>query len=71
MGDDQGELTGQHQSVTISAALSGDPTANLPLGNGDVLTIRQLPGWNDIGASISVRGEVRIPEHTESGRAKS
>jgi len=60
-GTNQGELTGQHQSVTIAEALAGDPTANVPLSNGDVLTIRQLPNWNDIGASISVRGEVRHP----------
>jgi protein involved in polysaccharide export with SLBB domain len=26
-----------------------------------VLTIRQLPGWNDLGASISVKGEVKNP----------
>jgi protein involved in polysaccharide export with SLBB domain len=56
-----GELTGHHQAITISAALSGDPAANLPVGNGDVLTIRQLPGWNDIGTSIAVRGEVAHP----------
>jgi polysaccharide biosynthesis/export protein len=57
----QGELTGQHQSVMISEALAGDATANMPLSNGDVLTIRQLPNWNDIGASISVKGEVKHP----------
>ena len=57
----QGQLTGRHQAITISAALSGDPTSNLPIGNGDVLTIRQLPGWNDIGASINVKGEVKHP----------
>jgi polysaccharide export outer membrane protein len=56
-----GELTGHHQAVTISAALSGDPASNLPVSNGDVLTIRQLPGWNDIGTSIAVRGEVAHP----------
>jgi len=33
----------------------------LPVGNGDVLTIRQLPGWNDLGASIAVKGEVKHP----------
>jgi protein involved in polysaccharide export with SLBB domain len=59
-GDKQ-VLTGEHKPIAISAALSGDPNANLPLSNGDVLTISQLPGWNDIGASISVRGEVRKP----------
>jgi polysaccharide export outer membrane protein len=57
----QGELTGHHQTITISAALSGDPTANLPVANGDVLSIRQLPGWNDIGSSIAVKGEVGHP----------
>jgi polysaccharide export outer membrane protein len=57
----QGELAGHHQNVSISAALAGDPTANVPVTNGDVLTIRQLPGWNDIGSSIAVRGEVGHP----------
>jgi len=57
----QGELGGQHQAVAISAVLAGDPKSNLPLSNGDVVTIRQLPGWNDIGASISVKGEVKHP----------
>jgi polysaccharide export outer membrane protein len=56
-----GELTGQRQAVTISEALAGEATANVPLSNGDVLTIRQLPNWNDIGASISVKGEVKHP----------
>ena len=57
----QGQLTGEHQPLAISAALAGDPGANLPLSNGDVVTIRQLPGWNDLGASISVKGEVKHP----------
>jgi protein involved in polysaccharide export with SLBB domain len=57
----QGEMTGHHQTIAISAALSGDPAANLPVSNGDVLTIRELPGWNDIGASINVKGEVKHP----------
>jgi len=55
------KLSGEHQPIAISAALTGDSSANLPLSNGDVLTIRQLPGWNDIGASISVKGEVKNP----------
>jgi protein involved in polysaccharide export with SLBB domain len=55
------KLSGAHQAIVISAALAGDSAANLPLSNGDVLTIRQLPGWNDIGASISVKGEVKNP----------
>jgi protein involved in polysaccharide export with SLBB domain len=31
------------------------------LRNGDVLTIREMPGWNDLGASITLRGEVQHP----------
>ena len=57
----QGELQGRHSPVTISAALAGDSSADLPLHNGDVLTIRQLPGWNDLGASITLKGEVKHP----------
>ena len=33
----------ERKPVAISAALSGDLKANVPLHNGDVVTIRQLP----------------------------
>ena len=58
---DQTKLTGQHESIALSAALKGDIQSNNVLQNGDVLTIRQLPGWNDLGASIAVKGEVKHP----------
>jgi protein involved in polysaccharide export with SLBB domain len=54
-------LTAQHELINISAALSGDAKSDIAVHNGDVLTIRQLPGWNDLGASISVKGEVKHP----------
>jgi polysaccharide biosynthesis/export protein len=54
-------LTGQHESISISAALSNGPEATIPIRNGDTLTIRQLAGWNDLGASIRVLGEVKNP----------
>ena len=57
----QDRMNGKTQTVNITEALSGDPKANLPIHNGDVLTIRQLPGWNDLGASIIVKGEVKHP----------
>jgi polysaccharide biosynthesis/export protein len=57
----QDKLNGEHRPIAISAALAGESSSNLPLSNGDVLTIRQLPGWNDLGASISVKGEVKNP----------
>lgn len=56
-----GQLTGQHENVSVTAALAGDPSSDLALHNGDVLTIRQLPGWNDLGASIALKGEVKHP----------
>lgn len=58
---DQSKLEGRHEAVAISAALAGDSNLNAILHNGDVLTIRQLPGWNDLGASIAVQGEVNHP----------
>ena len=58
---DQTKLTGQQESISLSAALAGNVQSNVPLHNGDVLTIRQLPGWNDLGASITVKGEVKHP----------
>jgi protein involved in polysaccharide export with SLBB domain len=58
---DQAKLTGQHESVALGAALKGNTQSNALLHNGDVLTIRQLPGWNDLGATITVKGEVKHP----------
>ncbi len=55
------EKVGEHREVSIAAALAGDVAEDLPLRDGDILTIRQLPGWNDIGASITVRGETAHP----------
>jgi protein involved in polysaccharide export with SLBB domain len=57
----QAKLSGHQERIPIAAALAGDVNANIPLHDGDVLTIRQLPGWNDLGASINLRGEVTHP----------
>lgn len=43
------------------AALAGDSESDFALRDGDTLTIRKISGWDDRGASISVRGEVRHP----------
>ena len=51
----------QNLPVELSAALSGNESNNLKLRDGDVLTIRQVPGWDDIAASATVRGEVQHP----------
>jgi protein involved in polysaccharide export with SLBB domain len=48
-------------AINLAAAMSGVPADNPPLNNGDVLTIRQSPGWNNLGASVTLRGEVLHP----------
>jgi polysaccharide export outer membrane protein len=58
---DRSKLAGQHEVIALTTALAGDSNSNVNLQNGDVLTIRQLPGWNDLGASIAVKGEVKHP----------
>src|SRR5579859_7737208 len=47
--------------VNVTAAMGGDEKSDVPLRDGDILTIRQLPRWNDIGASATIRGEVLHP----------
>jgi protein involved in polysaccharide export with SLBB domain len=48
--------------VNIGAVVAGtDPNADVSLKPGDILTIHQITGWNDIGESITVDGQVRFP----------
>jgi protein involved in polysaccharide export with SLBB domain len=47
--------------VKLSAAMEGDAKEDVPLRDGDVLTIRQAPGWNDLGAMVTLKGEVQHP----------
>ena len=49
------------QYVNLAAALAGKEDQNLPLRDGDVLTVPQQASWNDIGASVTLRGEVAKP----------
>jgi len=49
------------QSLNLAAALTGKEDENLPLHDGDVLTVPLQAGWNDIGATVTLRGEVRKP----------
>ena len=50
-----------HRDVNLAAALTGKEDHNLLLHDGDVLTVPQQAGWNDIGATVTLRGEVRKP----------
>jgi len=55
------EVSGQHQHIVLADAMADKADENPVLNNGDVLTVAQVPGWNDLGASISIRGEVAHP----------
>jgi protein involved in polysaccharide export with SLBB domain len=52
-----------HSVVAVDKALNGDKSADVVLKPGDVVSIRQLAGWQDIGGSVVVSGEV---EHAGS-----
>jgi protein involved in polysaccharide export with SLBB domain len=54
-------LGGEHVNVPLAQAMAGEPDTDVRLHDGDVLTVRQLPGWNDIGATIDIKGEVVHP----------
>ena len=57
----QTDTSYQNLPVELSAALHGNENSNIQLRDGDVLTIRQTQGWNDIAAAATVRGEVQHP----------
>jgi protein involved in polysaccharide export with SLBB domain len=48
----------ERREVAVGRALAGEPGADVELKPGDVVGIRQLSGWQDIGASVTINGEV-------------
>jgi protein involved in polysaccharide export with SLBB domain len=50
-----------HRDIPIGRALAGEADTDVLLKPGDVLTIRQIGGWNDIGGAVSISGEVMHP----------
>jgi protein involved in polysaccharide export with SLBB domain len=56
------QVISRRQAVRIGAAVDNyDDESDAALKVGDVLTIHQISGWNDIGASVSLSGEVKYP----------
>ncbi len=51
----------KHSTVELSKAMDGDNGADTQLKPGDVVTIRRLVGWNDIGSSVTLKGEMMFP----------
>jgi protein involved in polysaccharide export with SLBB domain len=54
-----GNGSSERLEVKLAMAMSGDVNENVALRNGDVLAIRQIPQWNDLGSSVTVKGEVQ------------
>jgi protein involved in polysaccharide export with SLBB domain len=56
------KVNGKLSVIRIGAAVAGtDPSADIALQPGDVLTIHQITGWSDIGQSITIQGQVKFP----------
>jgi polysaccharide biosynthesis/export protein len=51
----------ENLTINLGAAMSGHPEENRLLSNGDVLTIPENAAWHDLGASVTVQGEVEHP----------
>ncbi len=60
--EDEKKVVSQRASISIGEAVRGNnASADVALKPGDILTIHQISGWNDIGASIDLEGEVTYP----------
>jgi len=58
---DEKAVSASDQPVLLESALAGSPESDPVLGNGDVLAVRELPNWSDLGATVTIRGEVVHP----------
>jgi protein involved in polysaccharide export with SLBB domain len=56
------QVVSHRRDVAIGHAVTAsDVNADIVLKPGDVLTVHQVSGWNDIGASVTLTGEVTYP----------
>ena len=55
-------VDGKLATIHIGAAVNGtEPNVDVPLKPGDILTIHQITGWNEIGQSVTIKGQVKFP----------
>jgi protein involved in polysaccharide export with SLBB domain len=53
------QILSRRDTVNVGEAVKNtQSSADVPLKPGDVLTIHQISGWNDIGSSVTLNGEV-------------
>ncbi|MBB5059677.1 protein involved in polysaccharide export with SLBB domain [Granulicella aggregans] len=56
------KVVSDRSSIQIGKAIGGlDRSSDVPLKSGDILTIHQISGWSDIGASVRINGEAVYP----------
>jgi len=56
------QVLGRRDNINIGEAVKeANSAADVLLKPGDVLTIHQISGWNDIGSSVTLNGEVTYP----------
>ncbi len=56
------QVLSRRNEIKIGAAVNNlDSSADVALKPGDVLTIHQISGWNDIGSTVTLEGEVTYP----------
>jgi protein involved in polysaccharide export with SLBB domain len=51
----------EQKTVDLRQIAGGDPGTDYPLKPGDQVSIRQMTGWRNIGASVLLTGEVQFP----------
>lgn len=52
------KVMGDHVTVPIAKAMLGEPDSDVRLRDGDVLTIGQISDWQDLSATVQIKGEV-------------
>jgi protein involved in polysaccharide export with SLBB domain len=55
------KVVSDNLEIPIAKAMANEADADVRLRDGDVLTIRQIGGWKDLGSTIKVAGEVVHP----------
>jgi protein involved in polysaccharide export with SLBB domain len=70
-GGEKGTLGSTSVDINLTAAMAGRSDEDKLLLNGDVLTVRQNPNWNDLGATVTLRGEVQHPGTYGTGPGES
>ena len=60
--EDNRKMVSQRTTIRVGDAVRKEHSPeDVAMKPGDILTIHQISGWNDIGASVEIEGEVTYP----------